>query len=308
MKRYCCVLVTYNRLELLKECIAAIKKQSIPFSKVFIINNNSTDGTKEFLQGFNDDLFAIFHMDKNIGGAGGFCEGLRHFTPDYDWCLLIDDDAILNNNYLKEINQFIEDERFNTIEAFSGTVKVKDNIDITHRRRMTNRITLKAVPVEKKEYSKDYFEYDLSSFCGLIIKQSLKEKIGLPEKDFFIWYDDTEYSLRIIKYSKIINVNSAILNHKTDLVHDTDFSWKIYYGYRNSLVTGLKHSSNKRIYILFSCVRLICIMIYYLLGIIFSKKRKNCVLKLKAHRCAFFDGINLRLGVSDFYFPGMKYD
>ena len=41
-----CVVVTYNRLDLLKECVQAIRKQSYPVSHFFIIDNCSTDGTE----------------------------------------------------------------------------------------------------------------------------------------------------------------------------------------------------------------------------------------------------------------------
>lgn len=308
MKNYCCVVVTYNRLELLKECILALKKQLLPFSKIFIVNNNSSDGTKSFLESLEGDLFDVFNLDENVGGAGGFYEGLRHFSALYDWCLLIDDDAILRENFLQELNRYVENDDFADVEAFSGTVTVKNVIDIMHRRRVSNNITLRAYPVSQSEYTNNYFEYDLSSFCGLFIKYNLKEKIGLPERDFFIWYDDTEYSLRINKYSKILNINSAILEHKTDITPNAGFSWKSYYGYRNSFVTGLKHSSNKKIYIIYSFFRLLGIFIYYSLKILFTKHKKESFHKMKAHFIAFFDGLSSNLGLCKFYYPGKKYD
>ena len=42
-------VVTCNRLNLLKECVDAINSQEVPFSKIAIVNNNSNDGTEEFL-------------------------------------------------------------------------------------------------------------------------------------------------------------------------------------------------------------------------------------------------------------------
>ncbi len=45
-----CVIVTYNRLSLLKECISALKNQTYKINKIYIINNNSTDGTSDYLQ------------------------------------------------------------------------------------------------------------------------------------------------------------------------------------------------------------------------------------------------------------------
>jgi rhamnopyranosyl-N-acetylglucosaminyl-diphospho-decaprenol beta-1,3/1,4-galactofuranosyltransferase len=41
------VIVTYNRFELLKECIAAVKVQTYKPSSILVVNNNSTDGTEQ---------------------------------------------------------------------------------------------------------------------------------------------------------------------------------------------------------------------------------------------------------------------
>ena len=44
------VIVTYNRKELLEENIKALLDQSEKLNKIFIIDNNSTDGTKSYLE------------------------------------------------------------------------------------------------------------------------------------------------------------------------------------------------------------------------------------------------------------------
>ncbi|UVQ07046.1 glycosyltransferase [Bacteroides caccae] len=71
-----CVIVTYNRLSLLKECISALKNQTYKINKIYIINNNSTDGTSDYLQELiADSQFVIINLPQNIGGAGGIFRG-----------------------------------------------------------------------------------------------------------------------------------------------------------------------------------------------------------------------------------------
>jgi len=43
------VVVTYNRLGLLKECVDALLSQKDNLSNIFIFNNHSTDGTDKYL-------------------------------------------------------------------------------------------------------------------------------------------------------------------------------------------------------------------------------------------------------------------
>lgn len=74
------VVVTYNRKALLIECVEAILKQKYAVDKLIIIDNASTDGTEEELKKIeilnrNDVVYK--KLEKNIGGAGGFYEGIK---------------------------------------------------------------------------------------------------------------------------------------------------------------------------------------------------------------------------------------
>lgn len=305
MRKYCCVVVTFNRLQLLKECMDALKTQTLSFSKVFIVNNSSTDGTTEYLKTINDELFDIINLDKNIGGAGGFSEGLKKFTEEYDWCLLIDDDAILEKNFLYEIDKSVA-KNCQKYLSFSGTVMVDGNIDVSHRKIVRNRCLLKTEPLHELKYSNPENEIDLASFCGLFISHDLFVKIGYPEKDFFIWYDDTEYCYRFHKYSKILNISSAKLNHKTIVNSGKKFDWKSYYGYRNSYVTGVKHSNCVFIFKIYNFFYLCMLNCYYFICICINKNRNDAIHKLKAHNLAYKDGRRNHLGKSEVYFPGCR--
>lgn len=244
-QRFAVIIVTYNRLELLKECLECIRKQEFKPNDVVIINNHSTDGTEEYLNSVSevkDKKWILKTEPQNIGGSGGYYDGMKiAVETDSNWFLLIDDDAMIAPDYLKLIAESIVRHPKNL--AFSGTV-VTDNKIMTEHRRRFNRCEF---VVDEKEYLNEEFEYDLSSFCGAIVNRKVIETIGFPERDFFIWYDDTEYSLRVMSVSKFVNVNSAILNHKTRIESlsaerpKTKMNWKNYYGYRNIIYSYLKH-------------------------------------------------------------------
>jgi rhamnopyranosyl-N-acetylglucosaminyl-diphospho-decaprenol beta-1,3/1,4-galactofuranosyltransferase len=114
-------VVTYNRKNLLLECLEAIRKQTRPVDAIYIIDNASTDGTPKVLKenGYilelppfnlsepyeiehkisnlvNGNHINIFYvrMHENTGSAGGFYEGVkRGYERGYDWLWLMDDDA-----------------------------------------------------------------------------------------------------------------------------------------------------------------------------------------------------------------------
>jgi GT2 family glycosyltransferase len=95
----------------------------------------------------------------------------------------------------------------------------------------------------------DKKSFILYNSCGsVIMSNELIKQIGAPHDDFFIWYDDIEYALRIRLYSKIINVSQAIITHHTHWVdvHSTyPADWREYYWIRNRTVTVKELGRNR---------------------------------------------------------------
>lgn len=246
MDKYLIIIVTYNRKMLLEECVTNALGQTIPADKIVIVNNASTDGTQEYLQTdfFKNDKFRIIHCKENIGGAGGFYRGMKAaLNYDVDWLLVIDDDAILETDYTEKIFAVLQDQK--DYRAAAGIVMTDGYIDKHHRRNLSKYgMILKTI--NDKFYKKTSFACDIASFCGMMIRTELVKKIGLPHAEYFIFHDDTEYSLRILKYSKFLVVSDAILNHKTKIAVEKNprrYTWKDYYEIRNKIFYIKEHGN-----------------------------------------------------------------
>ncbi len=72
------ICVTFNRKELLKKLLSEYENQSECISEIIIINNNSNDGTKEYLNEkySQNTKFNIINLAENLGGSGGFYTGI----------------------------------------------------------------------------------------------------------------------------------------------------------------------------------------------------------------------------------------
>lgn len=296
------IIVTYNRISLLKECIEACISQSVKFEKIFVVNNASTDGTTEYLEQLNAENIEIITLAENLGGAGGFYKGIELAQKhDLDYVLLIDDDAILDCNYNQEIVKYMQQD--NNIFAYSGTVKTNNEIQFGHRRHLSKKF--KEIDSISEDYDGYYFDYDLATFCGLFISVDIIRKIGLPCKDFFIWYDDTEYSLRIKQFTKIRNINNAWLKHKTSINDNKGITWKTYYGLRNQIITIKKYFPK---HILLKNILQIYKMIIG--GKILRIVKKDMYYdKLSdLHKDALRDGLDNNTGKNSKYVPGVKFE
>ena len=91
------VVVTYNRMELLKRNIRCLQ-QNKPISSIVIVNNGSTDGTTEWLAA-QEGLTVI--NQTNVGGAGGFYTGIQYaYQAGADWIWCMDEvDQVCNTLY-----------------------------------------------------------------------------------------------------------------------------------------------------------------------------------------------------------------
>ncbi len=64
------VILTHNRLSLLKRCVAAVRAQTRPLDAIIVVDNASTDGTREWLAQESD--LKVITAQANLGGPAGF--------------------------------------------------------------------------------------------------------------------------------------------------------------------------------------------------------------------------------------------
>lgn len=294
------VIVTYNRLRLLKRCVNNALMQGNNDVEIFVVDNASTDGTSDYLKKIESTYtnFEFITMKTNLGGAGGFSMGLQlaYHRSDCDLFLLIDDDAILRENFVTEVNKCISSK----YQAYSCSVLVNGKIDTSHR------VSKKIGKIPDNMY-KDNFECDIATFCGMMVTRDLVKKVGFPRGDFFIWNDDTEYSYRVSKYSKILNITNAIIDHETIILSQDNSlhydSWKEYYGMRNIIYIYKEYNEKQaEIMKIFRCIgKAILLQIKSYSDPKNAKiYRYNSRLRMDAVK----DGIRGKLGKNEQYLPG----
>lgn len=79
MVKVTAVVVTYNRVNLLQRVVKALESQTIGLYKILVVNNGSTDGTKEWLD--SQTNLTVIHQD-NVGGSGGFYRGINEASKE----------------------------------------------------------------------------------------------------------------------------------------------------------------------------------------------------------------------------------
>lgn len=222
----CTIIVTYNRLQLLKGAVNALRNQSCG-STIVVVNNGSTDGTREYLDS-QKDLTAI-HQD-NSGGSGGFFTGLKFAAEQgYEFAWIMDDDVVPDKDalrYLIDAYDYLSSKE--EIGFLCSTVLDKHgnpaNVPTVNMRRTEN-----GFPSWNNYLKNGYAGVSDATFVSVLIPTKIIYSVGLPIKEFFIWGDDTEYTNRIsLRYSCYLVGNSEVTHLRSggaiDLLHLEDKS------------------------------------------------------------------------------------
>ena len=203
------IVVTYNRKKLLKECINNLKLQT-RLVDIIIIDNMSTDGTKKMLRPMIEKKEIIYHSTgKNIGGAGGFYEGIKlAYKLGYKFFWLMDDDCLPKKDTLNELLK--TDEKLHGNFGFLCSKVLWTDGSIC-------KMNIPKISLSKQntDFESDMVPIKMGTFVSFFTKREVVKDVGLPIKEFFIWGDDLEYSQRISKSKPAYLINSSIVIHKT---------------------------------------------------------------------------------------------
>ncbi len=236
------MVVTWNRLGLLQESLAAIRAQSRPIAAVVVVDNASTDETPGWLAGQTDREAGldVVSLRENTGGAGGFAVGIERaltHLPDLVW--LLDDDTVPTETAAEELVRAWADHPGLGDAARPAVVASRvvwtDGRDhpmntprakpgaSAHERAAAARVG--AVPIRS------------ASFVSIMCDAGRVRERGLPVADYFLWNDDFEYSTRLIRGGAGLYVPSSVVVHKTTVFGSTDADPgdRFFYEVRNKL-------------------------------------------------------------------------
>ncbi len=195
------VIVTYNRKSLLEECIDALLAQSYEINKIYIIDNFSNDGTDLFLKEkyANNEHFAVFRLSKNYGGAGGFYYGIcKAYLDDCDWIWAMDDDTIPTQTALQEL--VLAKEKIAGDISFLASTVYGSQDEPMNVPTLSTTVAANGYPDWYYHLNKGVVKISDATLVSLMFSSEAIKKVGAPHPDFFIWGDDTEYTLRMTRY------------------------------------------------------------------------------------------------------------
>lgn len=236
------VVVTFNRLELLKLCLESLRKQTKKVDEIIVVNNSSSDGTLEWLNTQTD--LTIITQD-NSGSAGGQHTGMKAaYEKGFDWIWSMDDDIYAAKDCLENLFKFIDEN------------KVLNSLPVTADKKLSYRIfNAKNFRIYKDiNEIKDFEFFDgFTFFNATLFSRKIIKEVGFPNPTLFIRGDENDFYFRILKKNfEVIVVSQAVVIHKkVDLIEKKIFKYehslelmdkvKRYYHTRNMIYNYKRH-------------------------------------------------------------------
>lgn len=287
MPKIAAVIVTYNRLDMLQDCLQALSAQTHPLTDIIVINNGSTDGTADWLD--QQSQLTVIHQG-NSGSAGGFYTGIKAADErGYDWIWIMDDDGYPALNSLEQL--LAASIKRPEINVWGCIVMDRDKPG-----QLAFECAAITNAIGEIDASIEFIDNWAPFFNGILLSGSTIKKIGYPNPGLFIWGDEFDYYERVIAAGhKIASTTKAVFYHPKDrlyatkyrgqYVYDGTINWRAYCFFRNRAYVGRKYFNSTRSMVLLNQFA------YWRKKLPLGEFIKAVALTLKAH----IDGLSYNL-------------
>jgi len=187
------VILNYDRKDRLKKCLDSVFQIAYPNFEVVIVDNNSSDGSLEMVRtGYSRST--LIKNEANLGYSAGNNVGIRYALERMaDYVLLLNNDTEVKANFLSRLIEVAEGNAKIGIlsplifDGYSGKVWFSGG--------EIDWMKMKAINLSEIKHENN-FSTDFISGCAMLVKKDVFKKIGLLDEDFFLYWEDVDFSLR----------------------------------------------------------------------------------------------------------------
>ncbi len=213
------VMLTYNAKtsldNILDKAILSALNQTYPNIEVVIVDNNSTDGTADYVKKMFNDKVKIIKFSKNYGWCLGNNLAIKYIDKNSKYVLFMNSDVILAKNYVEELVKVAESDV--RIAALQGLEKHPNYEEVAKVGGCLGRgaYIVDINVLVKQNRRQRCFEIPYVSGAAMLIRKDAFEKIGGFSADFFMYYDEPDLFLRLrsLGYKSVTCLNTYYLHY-----------------------------------------------------------------------------------------------
>ena len=282
------ILLNYNGYKDTLKCIKSIQENEKSLNyKIIVVDNNSKDDSIKMLSKIEDII--LIQRDINDGFAGGNNVGIKYALNKFNskYILLLNNDTeILQNSISKMLSSFEKDSETGIVTCKLLKSKEKEKIDCFGGKINWNKVIGDFNYVKQEG---NLYYSDICSGACMLIKKEVIEKVGYLSEDYFMYFEDLDYSVRVIEAGyRIQVVPDAIIYHKGGGTAGDASPFAIKWNTRNRIIfyKKFKKYTNKIYFLAFFSITRIIYFLKYIINLKFEY--------VKALKDGIIDGIKWR--------------
>lgn len=238
------IILNWNGLEDTLQCLESLNAIKYRNYEVILIDNGSSDNSVACLSSQYSNI-TIIENKENFGFAEGNNVGIRRaLASNTRYILLLNNDTIVEPHFLTELIEVAEnDPKIGIIGPKIVYDSDPEKIwSVGGRANLFFGVFLNKGKHHSATSCTGIKTVDYVSGCALLIKTEVIKKVGLLDKDFFLFLEDTDWNFRahLQNYRSVVNCDAIVL-HKSAASRRTAPDLVYYYFARNSLLFLKKH-------------------------------------------------------------------
>jgi GT2 family glycosyltransferase len=181
----------------------------------------------------------VLRSDKNLGFSGGNNWGIRQAKGDY--IFIVNNDTEVTPTLIDDLLEPFGNDP--SIGVVCPKIRFFSNPDVIQYAgfKPMNIFTGRTAAVGSLE--KDNGQHDISGYtagahgCAMMVKKEVITKVGMFPENFFLYYEEWDWSYRILKAGyKIFYQSKALIFHKESMSVGKENPLKVYYLTRNRIL------------------------------------------------------------------------
>lgn len=207
-----CIILNWNGWRDTIECLGALKRCTYPNLSIIVVDNGSTNDSVARIKASCPDIF-LLESGRNLGFAGGNNIGIRHAIAhgaEYVW-LLNNDTRPSPDALTALVEKAATDDRIGAVGSVCYYADSPSTVEAWGGARVNLWIGYGHNSTEPRE---DSWFHSLNGTSILVSTAAIKDA-GLLDEVFFLYWEDTEFCLRMRKRGwRIAAASDSRIEHK----------------------------------------------------------------------------------------------
>jgi GT2 family glycosyltransferase len=275
-KKLAIIIINWKQYDLTKKCILSVSKVKFENYKIILVDNESNEKNLNLLLNDLNNLKVIKNKS-NLGFGEANNQAINYaLNENFDYVMLLNNDTEVDHNFIFPLITTIE--KNTSIGGVQPLIMNYFNRDLIWsaggylNKFFGNTTTNKSLG---KKLNLDWI-----TGCCMLLKTEVIKKTKLLDENFFAYYEDVDWSLRIkdLGYSLQLVETSLIYHHGSISSNNSTSEGRLsayvhYLNFKNHIYFLRKHIEKFNFFgvVLYQLIKLISYSIYFILRFRFNK-------------------------------------